>query len=117
MADYLATVSVAAEVAKAAGAIPGFDEDPVQTLWEKLRTGAEEADRAKTAMDMVVSWIARHESEYFGRHRFLPIDLGVTEEWEPRRGWREIYVLGHSLLGWILIPLLITSLGGIIRRQ
>jgi len=25
---------------------------------------------------------------------FLPVDLGVTDEWEPQGGLREIYVLG-----------------------
>jgi hypothetical protein len=48
---------------------------------------------------------------------FLPVDLGITGQWEPQRRWLEIYVLLHSLVGWLLIPLFIASLGGIIRRQ
>jgi hypothetical protein len=48
---------------------------------------------------------------------FLPLDLSVADEWELQKRWLEIYGLGHQLIGWILIPILLASLGGIIRKQ
>jgi hypothetical protein len=49
---------------------------------------------------------------------FLPaLDLGAADKWEPQGLWRKIYILFHSIIGWLLIPLLIASLAGIIRKQ
>jgi hypothetical protein len=48
---------------------------------------------------------------------FLPLDLGAADKWVPVTQWREIYIVFHSLAGWLLIPLLVASLAGIIRRQ
>jgi hypothetical protein len=53
----------------------------------------------------------------FSTARFLPIiDLYIADKWEPNGLWREAYVFLHSLVGWILVPLLITSLAGIVKR-
>jgi hypothetical protein len=48
---------------------------------------------------------------------FLPVDLGAAGQWEPGQEWRRIYLVIHSLMGWLLVPLLVASLAGIIRRQ
>ncbi len=49
---------------------------------------------------------------------FLPVvNLHIDVRWEPQGLGREIYALVHSMVGWLLIPLLVASLAGIIRRQ
>ncbi len=48
---------------------------------------------------------------------FLPVvNLRFDERWEPEGLIRGIYALFHSLIGWLLIPLLVASLAGIVRR-
>jgi hypothetical protein len=49
---------------------------------------------------------------------FLPVvNLRIDERWQPQGLEREMYALVHSMVGWILVPLLVASLAGIIRRQ
>lgn len=49
---------------------------------------------------------------------FLPVvNLRIDERWEPQELVRETYALAHPLAGWILVPLLVASFAGIIRRQ
>jgi hypothetical protein len=49
---------------------------------------------------------------------FLPlINLHIDENWQPNRLGRQIYAVVHSMVGWILVPLLLASLTGIIRRE
>jgi hypothetical protein len=45
------------------------------------------------------------------------VNLHIDEEWEPNGLWRKTYALFHSMVGWVLVPLLIASLSGIIRRE
>lgn len=49
---------------------------------------------------------------------FLPVvDLQQSDKWRPHQVWREAYSVVHILAGWLLIPLLLASLSGIVRRQ
>jgi hypothetical protein len=49
---------------------------------------------------------------------FLPVvNLHIDEDWQPNGLGREIYAVVHSMVGWILAPLLLASLTGIIRRE
>jgi hypothetical protein len=49
---------------------------------------------------------------------FLPvINLHIDENWQPQGLGRQIYAIFHAMVGWILVPLLLASLTGIIRRQ
>jgi uncharacterized protein YjbI with pentapeptide repeats len=49
---------------------------------------------------------------------FLPIvNLHVDEKWQPHEPWRQFYAIFHSMVGWVLVPLLLASLSGIIRRE
>jgi hypothetical protein len=49
---------------------------------------------------------------------FLPVvNLHIDEKWEPQGLGREVYALVHSMVGWLLVPLLVASLAGIVRRQ
>jgi hypothetical protein len=54
----------------------------------------------------------------FSTARFLPVvNLYAADKWQPNSLWRQVYVFFHSLFGWILVPLLIASFAGIVRRQ
>jgi hypothetical protein len=49
---------------------------------------------------------------------FLPlVNLHIAEDWTPKGAWRTLYALVHQMVGWILVPLLLASLSGIIRRE
>lgn len=52
------------------------------------------------------------------RDLFLPlVNLHLDENWQPNGLGREIYAMFHSMVGWILVPLLLASLSGIVRRD
>lgn len=54
---------------------------------------------------------------------FLPVvDVGLPLNEEPKPSeleysWRESYAVLHSLIGWVLVPLLVASLSGLVRRR
>jgi hypothetical protein len=49
---------------------------------------------------------------------FIPVvKLDVADQWQPIPEWRRIYSVFHRILGWLLIPLLVASIAGIVRRQ
>lgn len=48
---------------------------------------------------------------------FLPIvNLRIDEKWVPNRWWLQAYAVLHSLVGWLVIPLLVAALAGVMRR-
>lgn len=48
---------------------------------------------------------------------FIPvIELPFTEELKPVGLWTQAYALTHVVVGWILIPLVIASVSGVLRR-
>jgi hypothetical protein len=47
----------------------------------------------------------------------LPVvNLHFEDQWEPRNPWLRAYAAFQVVMGWILIPLLLASLAGFIRR-
>jgi hypothetical protein len=49
---------------------------------------------------------------------FLPVvNLRYDEMWTPVGDWRAAFALLHSMAGWLLVPLLVASLAGIVRRE
>jgi hypothetical protein len=48
---------------------------------------------------------------------FSPIDLGMAKKWRPKKLYPEVRGYGqvHRLLGWILIPLIVAAITGIIK--
>jgi hypothetical protein len=49
---------------------------------------------------------------------FVPvIKLDLTDKWVPASPGREKYAVIHRIAGWFLIPLLVASWSGIVRRQ
>ena len=48
----------------------------------------------------------------------LPIaDLKIADEYKFPSDWYGFYIVMHTILGWILIPLLISSLAGVLRKR
>ena len=48
---------------------------------------------------------------------FLPVvNLHVDEKWEPNGTICMLYTVAHSMIGWVIVPLLLAALAGIIRR-
>ena len=82
LGEYFAALRTTAEIAEDAGAVPAF-EDPIDKLWETLRDSAQEADRAKNALEMVMSWAHAHAADFHGRHR-TDQDGGPVQ---PHQGW------------------------------
>lgn len=48
---------------------------------------------------------------------FVPLDLGFSSKWEPASLGFEIYTFIYTLMGWILIPLLVGSLAGVVKSD
>ena len=51
--------------------------------------------------------------------QFLPlVNLHVDEKWEPYPDdpWTQAYSVLHAVVGWLVVPLLIAALAGIIKR-
>lgn len=49
---------------------------------------------------------------------FIPVvDLGQASRWTPTGLPGQLYAAVHILIGWLLIPLLIASISGIVRKQ
>ena len=50
--------------------------------------------------------------------KFLPvISLDLDRTWVVRGGWRRAYLALHITAGWILMPLLIAGVTGLLKRQ
>jgi len=49
--------------------------------------------------------------------RFIPVNLGVDDRFEPRQSWSQVYDLIHVVAGWLLIPLFLASWSGLVRSQ
>jgi hypothetical protein len=48
---------------------------------------------------------------------FLPVvNLRIDELWIPNGPWLHLFATIHALIGWLIVPLLIAALAGVIRR-
>jgi hypothetical protein len=45
------------------------------------------------------------------------MDLDVAKNWGPKQndGWMQNYALFHRIVGWILLPLIIGAITGIVK--
>jgi uncharacterized protein YjbI with pentapeptide repeats len=93
---------------------------------------ADSTSSAAPSGTLVASTASAGENSYVGGnwlfhklHRFaysldlfLPVvKLGLDERWEPNDTMPQAYAFAHIFLGWLLVPLLLASLAGIIKRQ
>jgi uncharacterized protein YjbI with pentapeptide repeats len=49
--------------------------------------------------------------------RFIPINMGFEDGFEPRQPWSQAYALIHVVAGWLLIPLFLVSWSGLVRSR
>jgi hypothetical protein len=49
--------------------------------------------------------------------RFMPLDIGFEEGFEPHQPWSKAYDLIHVIAGWLLIPLFLASWSGLVRSR
>jgi uncharacterized protein (DUF927 family) len=108
LGEYFAALALTAALAERAEVMPVF-EDPVARLWDALKATSQEADRALLALDMVVSWMHSHQSEFYGRHRSDPDDVPI----QPSSGWAGRWVRGAD---WEDVAFLPDRLREILRR-
>jgi hypothetical protein len=49
---------------------------------------------------------------------FLPlVNLHIEENWTPSGPWLQAYAVGHAMVGWLLVPLMLAALAGIMRKR
>jgi hypothetical protein len=49
---------------------------------------------------------------------FVPVvKLDVADNWQPIPDWRRIYSIFYRICGWLLIPLLVASIAGVLKRE
>lgn len=68
-ADAFAVLTLTAQLVTEAGVVPWDYENPIKPLWEALSAETTEADRAKNALDLIVSWVSANEHAFYGRER------------------------------------------------
>ncbi len=104
MSDYLATLSLVQALAVDSGATPDLG-DPIDALWDELAATGADADRAQAALEMVYSWAARNESNFYGRHREdqngdpLPPAQGWAGRWDKGDDWQLLSFFPDKLRG------------------
>jgi hypothetical protein len=90
----------------------GEQNSSIETLYraENLDGGEQEPASSQGGL---VYWAA------YSLDQFLPlVNLHVDEKWEPYPDdpWTQAYSVLHAVVGWLVVPLLIAALAGIIKR-
>jgi hypothetical protein len=101
LAEYFAALNITAGLAHAALKLSWAYEDPVESLWEDLLSEASEADRARDALRVVMSWAYGNAHLFWGRHeegneKRLPAG-GWAGQWDSKKEWEQISFLPHRL--------------------
>ena len=48
---------------------------------------------------------------------FLPlVNLHIDENWQPHGPVLQLYAILHATVGWLVVPLLLAALAGVMRR-
>jgi putative DNA primase/helicase len=104
MADYFATLRLTAEIATDHTRIlPWEDFDPIEPLWDTLASEASEADRAESALRLVLSWAVSNQHTFYGRERedgysgdTVPPHRGYSGKWD-KQDWEYIAFYPHRI--------------------
>jgi hypothetical protein len=80
MTDYLAVLSLTAQLAHEAMQLPWGYTDPIAPVLEELLGGAGEADRALQAFIVAVDWAKAHPEDFYGGRR-------AHDRGQPATGW------------------------------
>lgn len=80
----------------------------------KIVTSSTSADKNENADNLEPKAVYRPG---YSLDLLLPVvNLHFENQWEPRNPWLRAYAAFQIVMGWILIPLLLASLAGFIRR-
>jgi putative DNA primase/helicase len=82
LAPYAAAIHVAARIAHRALELPWDYEDPLETLWEQIASGAADAAGEARALQRVMSWADANAATFRGRE-----PLGAYADRQPHGGW------------------------------
>jgi hypothetical protein len=104
-ADAFAVLTFTAWLATEAGIVPWDFKNPIIPLWETLSAEITEADRAKNALNLIVSWASANEHAFYGRGRRdqddnpIPPPGGFAGKWDAGRSkeWSFIAFYPHVL--------------------
>jgi uncharacterized protein YjbI with pentapeptide repeats len=65
------------------------------------------SDSKPTVMDQIA----------YSVDRFIPINMGFEDGFEPHKTWSAAYSLIHVVAGWLLLPLFLASWAGLVRSR
>ena len=92
IADYFAAIAFAGTLAHDVLGLP-WDPAWVSALFplhREVSVEAEDADRAKVALEFALSWAESHQSEFFGRNNGKPSFKGWAGRWDKEDDWQFI---------------------------
>jgi hypothetical protein len=98
----------------------GFGHSPVPPmLWSLAFVifGAFAFHR-KSHMEPRIENPSDFSGSWYSLELFLPIvDLGVAKEWRPKSDskWRVAYARAHQMAGWVLIPVILAAITGVVK--
>jgi putative DNA primase/helicase len=95
-ADYLAVLTLTAWLVTEAGIVPWEYENPIEPLWETLSAEMSEADRAKHALDSILSWAYANEHAFHGRERKDQNDNPIAPSGGFAGRWDDDSVFGDN---------------------
>jgi hypothetical protein len=103
LARYFALLDASAGLAHRALELPWEYEHTVDALWDDLVHEASEADRARAALLMVISWAQANAHTFEGRldtdtytNERMPA-LGISGKWERGLSWETIAFYPHKI--------------------
>ncbi len=102
-AGYFAILDMASLLTHDALDLPWECKDPVEALWVDLVHEATDADRAKSALAMVLSWSHSNEHTFDGRLQtdnnvgYRIPNQGITGKWESSESWSFIAFFPHKI--------------------
>jgi hypothetical protein len=96
LAQYIATVELAALHVHRALDLPWPYQDPLEQIWDELVAESSEATGDKRALRDVISWAHSHPQSFHGRHltdmdeRVKIPPGGLAGRWESTENWESI---------------------------
>ncbi len=103
LAAYFALLDMTAKLTHRVLDLPWAYQGPVDALWDDLVHEAADADRARAALAMVVSWAQANQHTFDGRldtdrnmEERIPT-LGLSGKWDRSEDWESIAFFSHKV--------------------
>ena len=98
LCSYFAALDLTAALAHAALDLPWAYRDPIESLWDDLVSGADEADVAAQALATVIGWAKANQGSFRGRPQADRMPLhGWAGKWEYGSSWEYVAFVFHRL--------------------